>query len=141
MKSISIITTLYKSEIYVDKFTHLCEDALNKIGCNNYEIIFVNDGSPDNALEKAIKLKEQHANIVVIELSRNFGHHYALMAGIETATKDLIFTIDCDMEVSPLYLVDFVKKFNEKLLNQVLYKSEYKDGKLMLDIGGDNEEN
>ena len=97
MKSISIITTLYKSEIYVDKFTHLCEDALNKIGCNNYEIIFVNDGSPDNALEKAIKLKEQHANIVVIELSRNFGHHYALMAGIETATKDLIFTIDCDM--------------------------------------------
>ena len=136
MKSISIITTLYKSEIYVDKFTHLCEDALNKIGCNNYEIIFVNDGSPDNALEKAIKLKEQHANIVVIELSRNFGHHYALMACLETATKDIIFTIDCDMEVSPLYLVDFVKKFNENDCDVVYGITPKRKGNFVEKVGG-----
>lgn len=135
-RSISIVTTLYKSEIYLDKFVRLCEEALSKIGCEDYEIIFVNDGSPDNSLQKVISLKEKYQNLIAVDLSRNFGHHYALMAGMETASKELVFTIDCDMEVTPLYLIDFVKKYEENDCDVVYGISEERKGNAVEKIGG-----
>lgn len=136
--SISIITSLYRSEIYLDRFVSLCEEALQKIQCTDYEIIMVNDGSPDNSLEKAIALKEKNKNIKVVELSRNFGHHYALMAGLETAEKELVFTIDCDLEISPLSLIDFVKKYEEHSDIDVVYGvQEQRKGNFVERIGGE----
>lgn len=137
-KSISIVTALYRSENYLEKFVSLCEEALQKIQCTDYEIIMVNDGSPDNSLEKAIALKEKNKNIKVVELSRNFGHHYALMAGLETAEKELVFTIDCDLEISPLSLIDFVKKYEEHSDIDVVYGvQEQRKGNFVERIGGE----
>lgn len=137
-KSISIVTALYRSENYLEKFVSLCEEALQKIHCTDYEIIMVNDGSPDNSLEKAIALKEKNKNIKVVELSRNFGHHYALMAGLETAEKELVFTIDCDLEISPLSLIDFVKKYEEHSDIDVVYGvQEQRKGNFVERIGGE----
>jgi putative glycosyltransferase len=48
---------------------------------DDYEIIFVNDGSPDSSLDKAIHLTQEHDSIKIIDLSRNFGHHKAMMTG------------------------------------------------------------
>lgn len=137
-KSISIITSLYRSENYLEKFVSLCEKALQEIHCTDYEIIMVNDGSPDNSLEKAIAIKEKNENIKVVELSRNFGHHYALMAGLETAEKELVFTIDCDLEISPLSLIDFMKKYEEHSDIDVVYGvQEERKGNFVERVGGE----
>ncbi|MCF8296585.1 MAG: glycosyltransferase family 2 protein [Bacteroidales bacterium] len=104
---LSIITTLYNSEIFLDDFISQCISALAEIQCNSYEIIFVNDGSPDDSLNTILNLKKKNENIVLIDLSRNFGHHYAISAGLSVSKGDLVFLIDCDMEVSPKVLIDF----------------------------------
>lgn len=137
-KSISIVTALYRSENYLEKFVTLCEEALQEIHCTDYEIIMVNDGSPDNSLQKALELKQKNPKIRVVELSRNFGHHYALMAGLETADKELVFTIDCDLEISPISLVDFVEKYNKTPDVDVVYGvQEERKGNFVERVGGE----
>ena len=64
----------------------------------DYEIILVDDGSPDDSLSKAIKLSEKDYHIKIIELSRNSGHHKAIMTGLNHARGDFVFLIDSDLE-------------------------------------------
>ena len=86
----SIVTTMYYSQDYLEEFYERMSEAVQKI-TKNYEIIFVNDGSPDNSLEIAISLYESDKRVRVIDLSRNFGHHKAIMSGLMYAKGDLIF--------------------------------------------------
>jgi putative glycosyltransferase len=74
---------------------------------DQFEIVVVNDGSPDASLERILSLKQTHPDIRVVNLSRNFGHHYALYAGIEHARGAHVFIIDCDLEVGPEVLKTF----------------------------------
>ena len=112
--SLSIVTTLYKSERFLDKFVAQCKAALAEINCDSYELIFVNDGSPDKSLDKVLQLKETNEHIVAVDLSRNFGHHYAIMAGLTYSTGDYVFLIDCDLEVPPTKIPLFYDKFKEE---------------------------
>jgi putative glycosyltransferase len=118
---LSIITTLYKSERFLNAFVAQCEAAMIEIKCDNYEIVFVNDGSPDKSLNKVLKIKESNKNIVAVDLSRNFGHHYAIMAGLNYSTGDLVFLIDCDLEVPPTQIPVFYNKFMEEKDADVIY--------------------
>jgi len=118
---LSIVTTLYKSERFLDVFVAQCETAMAEIKCDNYEIVFVNDGSPDKSLDKVLKLKETNDNIVAIDLSRNFGHHYAIMAGLTYSTGDYVFLIDCDLEVLPTHIPTFYNKMKEEKDADVIY--------------------
>ena len=72
-----------------------------------FEIVLVNDGSPDNSLDFAIKLTEQDSHVVVLDLSRNFGHHKAMLAGLTYAKGNKVFLIDSDLEEAPEWLLDF----------------------------------
>jgi putative glycosyltransferase len=72
-----------------------------------YEIVLVNDGSPDDSLAIALDLHHRDPRIKVVDLSRNFGHHKALMTGLAKATGDLVFLIDCDLEEDPAWLGTF----------------------------------
>jgi putative glycosyltransferase len=103
---ISIVTTLYNSEDFVNEFYDRIKLQLDKL-TTYYEIIFVDDGSSDKSLAAAIKLIDRDKNIRVIELSRNHGHHKALMTGMQNAMGDLIFLIDIDLEEPPELLVEF----------------------------------
>ena len=94
---LSIVTSLYCSEKYLDEFVRRCAAAAGE----NYEIILVNDGSPDDSLQKALSLQQQEPAIRIVDLSRNFGHHKALMTGIRAAQGSRIFLIDCDLEEPP----------------------------------------
>jgi len=106
---LSIVTTLYRSVSYLEEFyTRVC-DAAKKI-TDDYEIIFVNDGSPDNSLDIAISLYEKDTRVKVIDLSRNFGHHKAIMTGLAHAKGELVFLIDCDLEEEPKLLGKFYDK-------------------------------
>lgn len=108
---LSIVTTLYYSSSYVEEFYSRIVKSAEEI-TNDFEIIFVNDGSPDDSLNIAIALYESDSRVKVIDLSRNFGHHKAIMAGLKYACADKIFLIDCDLEENPQLLPDFFKKIN-----------------------------
>ena len=134
--SLSIVVTLYKSESYIEMFLDKCLSALQKISCNNYEIIFVNDGSPDNSLEYLIQKKSKIPQIVILDLSRNFGHHYAAVAGLNYAQGNLIFLADCDLEVSPHVLKDFYKIMRAEKVDVVYGFQEQRKGTLFEKVSG-----
>lgn len=103
---LSIVSTLYQSEPYLDEFIQrICTSAAQI--SNDFELILVNDGSPDGSLAKAIAAKQQYPQLKIIELSRNFGHHAAFMTGLEQAQGEFIFLIDCDLEEAPELIVEF----------------------------------
>jgi putative glycosyltransferase len=103
---LSIVTTLYYSAPYLEEFYNRIRTAAQKI-TGDYEIIFVNDSSPDNSLDIAISLYEKDDRVRVIDLSRNFGQHKAMVAGLAHAKGELIFLIDCDLEEEPELLEKF----------------------------------
>ena len=71
------------------------------------ELILVDDGSPDESLALAREHAARDARIVVVELARNFGHHHAILAGLDQALGDRVFFVDSDLEEAPELLVDF----------------------------------
>jgi len=103
---LSIVTTLYKSSIYINEFYERITKEAEKI-TENYEIIFVDDGSPDDSLKKCIAVHEKDKKVKVIELSRNFGHHKAIMTGLSHAQGEFVFLIDVDLEEEPELLGEF----------------------------------
>ena len=103
---LSVVTTLYKSSAFVEEFYKRITIEARKISLE-YEIVFVDDGSPDDSLLKVLYLIKQDRRVRVIELARNFGHHKAMMTGIESARGKNIFLIDVDLEEPPELLSDF----------------------------------
>lgn len=104
---ISIVTTLYSSAPYINAFYTRTSTTAQKLCGTDYELIFVNDGSPDNSLELVLQIAQQDAHVVVVDLSKNFGHHNAMLTGIARACGECIFLIDVDLEESPEWLLDF----------------------------------
>lgn len=104
---LSIVATLYKSARYITEFHRRATLVAQQTVGTDYEIILVNDGSPDESLEIAIKLSESDRHVVVVDLSRNFGHHKAMMSGLEHAVGENIFLIDSDLEEDPEWLTEF----------------------------------
>jgi len=98
---ISVITTMYRSEPYVEEFYRRVVKTIQKLGINSYEIVFVDDGSPDHSRGLALQLYARDPNVVVVDLSRNFGHHKAIMAGLSYTRGRRIFLLDCDLEEDP----------------------------------------
>lgn len=117
---ISIVTTLYKSSPYVEEFYKRILNSIRKIGVQ-YEIIFVDDGSPDDSLSVVIELLKNDVNITVVELSRNFGHHKAMMTGLEYANGDYVLMIDSDLEEVPELLETYWEKMSENEDTDVVY--------------------
>jgi putative glycosyltransferase len=103
---LSIVTTLYNSGPYLTEFYRRISAAAEQI-TDDFEIVFVNDGSPDNSLDIAINLYEKDKRITIIDLSRNFGQHKAMMIGLGHAKGELVFLIDCDLEEEPELLGEF----------------------------------
>ena len=107
---LSIVSTLYGSSPYVNEFHRRASGAARELVGSDYEIVLVNDGSPDNSLDLAIRIAERDPRVVVVDLSRNFGHHKAMMTGLAHARGELVFLIDSDLEEEPEWLPDFEKQ-------------------------------
>jgi putative glycosyltransferase len=103
---LSVVTSLYKSADFIREFHRRASEAAAKV-TPDWEIIMVNDGSPDDSLQIAIDLHHRDPRIRVIDLSRNFGHHKALMTGLANSRGDLVFVIDSDLEEDPAWLLTF----------------------------------
>ena len=104
--ALSIVTSMYRSERFLLDFHARCTAAAKAL-TGDYEIVLVNDGSPDQSLRIALELHDRDPHVRVVDLSRNFGHHKALMTGLAHARGELVFLIDCDLEEDPAWLSRF----------------------------------
>lgn len=115
---LSVITTLYRSSTYIDEFYNRIIATIKEVNLD-YEIVFVDDGSPDDSIQKVLKLQEKDPKIKLVELSRNFGHHKAVLAGLNEAKGDLVYLLDIDLEEKPENLLLFKKNLDEKEVDVV----------------------
>lgn len=117
---LSVVTTMYYSRNYLHEFYFKTIAAIRELGMA-YEIVFVDDGSPDDSLQVALELQRSDSNIHIVELSKNFGHQRAIMTGLQHATGDYIFLIDCDLEEDPSLLKVFWETLQQDSEVDVVY--------------------
>jgi putative glycosyltransferase len=104
---LSIVATLYRSAPYVREFCARASAQARAFAGDDYEILLVNDGSPDESLDLALREHRADDHVVVVDLSRNFGHHKAMMTGLAYARGEHVFLIDSDLEEEPEWLQAF----------------------------------
>ena len=125
---LSIVTTLYNSSQTIDDFYRRAVAAAEPV-CGDFEIVMVDDGSPDDSLALACRIAQQDERVRVVELSRNFGHHKALMTGLDCARGDLCFLIDSDLEEDPALLRHFLEQLEASDVDVVYgYQAARKGG-------------
>lgn len=133
---LSVVATLYCSAKYINEFYRRITAEILKI-TDDYEIVFVNDGSPDNSLEIALYLKDKDNKIKIIDLSRNFGHHKAIMTGLDNVSGDFVLLIDVDLEEKPELLSEFWNEMHTKTeIDMVLGVQKNRKGGLFEKFSG-----
>jgi putative glycosyltransferase len=124
---LSVVTTLYSSAPYIEEFYRRILAQIQELRVD-YEIVFVDDGSPDNALDVALEIVSRDPRVSVVELSKNFGHHKAMMTGLSQARGDLVFLIDVDLEEPPEILSEFYRQLTEKSVDIVFGVQQERHG-------------
>lgn len=109
---ISIVIPVYKAENIINKLVFELQNSLRKINLS-HEIILVDDRSPDNSWEVMKVLSYKHSELKIIRLSRNFGQHPAILAGLSFATGEWIVVMDCDLQDNPIEIPKLYNKANE----------------------------
>lgn len=112
MKLLSFVIPCYKSENTIETVINEIIETVEKDGRYEYEIICINDCSPDGTLEVLRKLSK-NKKIKVINFSRNFGQHSALMAGFNYVSGDIIVCLDDDGQNSPFEMFKLIDKLDE----------------------------
>ncbi|WP_035767542.1 glycosyltransferase family 2 protein [Butyrivibrio sp. NC2002] len=95
-KLVSFIIPCYRSEKTIEDVICEIEGAMDMLVLYSYEIILINDCSPDNTWDKICEIVKRHEEVRGYSLSRNFGQHAALMAGFNKAKGDIIVCLDDD---------------------------------------------
>ena len=129
MEKLSFVIPCYRSQDSVRGVLDKITETVKKDGRYDYEIICVNDYSPDNTLEVLNKAADENDKITVIDLSRNFGQHAALMAGFNYVTGDIIVCLDDDGQNPPEEMFKLIDKLNE---GYDLVSARYEDKKRSL---------
>lgn len=133
---LSVVTTLYNSAPFIEEFLTRTIDAIQTSGVSDYEIIVVNDGSPDDSLDVMRRQIINNKHIVLINLSRNFGHHKAFQAGMRNASGAMVFNIDSDLETDPSVLNTFVQEYRARKCDVVYGYQEKRKGRFLEKITG-----
>lgn len=96
MDKVSFVIPCYRSELTLERVVEEVRTAMAGLKQYSYEIVLVNDCSPDHTLQVIRTLCEKYDNITGVSLARNFGQHAALMAGFRHVTGDIIICLDDD---------------------------------------------
>lgn len=127
---LSIVSSLYRSAPYLREFHRRASAAAQRLGLD-YEILLVNDGSPDESLDIALELQRSDPRLCVIDLSRNFGHHKAMMTGLAHARGRRVFLLDADLEEEPELLLPFADTMERTAADVVYGVQESRKGGLL----------
>ena len=109
--TISVVVPIYNESPNIIELNNRLTKVLIKYKA--YEIIYINDGSTDDSLEKLKKIGDINKSIKIISLSRNFGHQTALSAGIEFISNDLAVLMDGDLQDPPELIPQLTEKINQ----------------------------
>ncbi len=127
MSKISIVVPVYYNEDTLELlYADMKEKILGKLG--DYEIVFVDDGSGDNSWEVMNRLREQDCHIKCVKLSRNFGEHAALLAGLSACSGDCAVTKQADLQEDSTLILE-------------MYESWKRGNKVVLAVRKERKEN
>ena len=109
---ISVVIPIYRNEPFIDElYTRLTANLSAITG--DFEIIFVNDGSPDNSWELISRKAEKNSRVKVIRFSRNFGQHIAITAGVAQSSGEWVVVMDGDLQDKPEEIINLYNKARE----------------------------
>src|SRR3954464_2078238 len=109
---VSIVIPIYNEEEIFHLLHAAVTDAMLPTG-EDYEIVYVNDGSKDRSLELLLAEQRRDPHVVVVDLSRNFGHMGAINAGLRTAKGDAVALMDGDLQDPPVVIRDMIKEWRK----------------------------
>ena len=109
---ISILCPCYNEEKAIPLFIQRITQTISKIP-EEFEIIFVNDGSTDSTLDLLTSYQAQDSRVKVIDFSRNFGKEAALTAAIDYSSGDAVIPIDADLQDPPELIAQMIAKWRE----------------------------
>lgn len=106
---IAVISPVYMAERSVDELVQRIIDALNGLNMD-FEIILVEDGSTDKSWFKIEENSKKFKQVKGVKLSRNFGQHQAISAGLSIASGDYFVVLDCDLQDNPIFIHQMIEK-------------------------------
>ena len=109
---ISIVSPVYRAEEIIEKLVDEIQIVMRQINCT-YEIVLVDDRSPDKSWEIMKQLSSKFPEVKSVRLSRNFGQHPAIMAGLSHAKGNWIVVMDCDLQDQPKEIIKLYNKAQE----------------------------
>ena len=109
---LSIVSPVYRAELVLDELVQRISANI-PVDFSSYEIILVDDFSPDNSWEKMVDISKKNTNVKGFKLSRNFGQHYAITAGLNQVSGDYIVVLDCDLQDQPEEIEKLYNKAKE----------------------------
>ena len=109
---LSLVIPIFNEEKLIDELVKRTISSIESF-IADYEVIFVDDGSTDQSLEKILSWQKKNNHIKILSLSKNFGHQAAYTAGLEYSKGDLVAMMDGDLQDPPELLADMYKKINE----------------------------
>lgn len=133
---ISVVTSVHKNEDVFDEFISKFYKEFKNNQIDKFEIIFVIDEKSDKSFEKLVKLKKVYKNISILNLTKNFGHHEALITGIEHSKGKYTFVIDSDLEEDPSIFTSFFKEVKKENIDLVLGYQKKRKGGIFEKISG-----
>lgn len=109
---LSVVSPVYRAELQLQELVDRIVSSVKSLPCD-FEIILVNDHSPDRSWEKIVELSKKYPFVKGIKLSRNFGQHYAISAGLDQANGDWVVVMDCDLQDRPEEIPNLFHKAQE----------------------------
>ena len=107
-KKISVIVSCYNEEESLPLFYEEMSKVMAEMSQNDFELIFVNDGSRDNTLKEIKELRAKDKRVRYISFSRNFGKEAAMKAGLDYSTGDYVTLMDADLQDPPKMLPEML---------------------------------
>jgi len=124
---LSIVSPVYRAEFQLEELVERIKTSVETLQLD-FEIILVNDHSPDQSWDKIVELSTKYSFVKGIKLSRNFGQHYAITAGLDQAKGDWVVVMDCDLQDRPEEIPNLYRKAQEGFHVVLARRAVRKDG-------------
>jgi putative glycosyltransferase len=133
--AVSIVTTVYRSRPTIAEFLRRAIAAVESV-TDSLEVVVVDDGSPDDSREIVRDIARRDERVTLVVLSRNFGHHRAMLAGLEVSRGDIVFLIDSDLEEAPEHFADMLSVMRQKASDVVYGVQNGRKGRSVEKLSG-----
>jgi dolichol-phosphate mannosyltransferase len=98
---LSVIIPTFNEEGNIALLIQRLDQTMLQMGCSHYEYIFIDDGSTDHSLQNIQNARKQNSSVNFLQFSKNFGHQYALKAGLDYARGAAVVSLDADLQHPP----------------------------------------